>query len=474
MVESPFEMIKANPQRSELDQDKFLQEFLKFIRSRELLVSGDRLLVACSGGLDSTVLVHLLVRAQRMLNLKIELAHVDHGLRGLASKQEGVWVKNFGHRFELETHLLTINPGEKYSQQTLRSMRRGSLLELAAKRGLEKIVTAHQATDNAETFLMRSVSGTGVSGLGGVSPKDRIWVRPLLWATREDLEIYAREFRLGWVEDPSNARGDYFRNKLRLEVMPLLEQIRPGSVRNLARIASRVEEEEREWESWIVSQLESPYESLPRAWIEKWPDPLQRRIFKVWLSKLGLEYEPALVEALVQGEEIVHSAGSFLRRSDFIIFSKEKDFGEIWSPAIPVELGKNIVLGQSTAWSFLPLAKEKFRSLELSIGFLFKPPHAESIKNPMCMSWNKIPWPLAIRRRSPEDAGAEFDKILARTRIPRPFWKNWPLVVSQQDPLKVVGLVGLEILPEFRLTELGRCVSMDCFLKDYLKVNSSS
>jgi tRNA(Ile)-lysidine synthetase-like protein len=465
-------IIEQSP--SELGQDKFLQEFLKFIRSRELCAAGDSLLLACSGGLDSTVLLHLMSRAQRLLNLKIEVAHVDHGLRGLASRQEGVWVKSLAGRYELETHLVEIEKVENPSQDKLRSLRRGRLIELAAKRGLSKIVTAHHASDNAETFLMRAVSGTGVSGLAGVSPKDRIWIRPLLWATRDDLENYARTYSLGWVEDPSNARGDYFRNQIRLEIIPKLEELRPGSVRNLARISLRVEEEEREWEKWIEDQLEAPYETLPRAWVEKWPDPLQRRIFKVWIQKLGLDYEPQLVEALVNGEEVIHTRGSFLKRSDFFIFSRERDFGAAWTRGIPVELGKTLPLGVSTAWSFLKASTEKFRSLELAVSFNFRPPSEESLKNKLSLAWDKIPWPLMIRAREESDLGAEFDKILAQNKIPRPFWKNWPLIVSAQNPKQVIGFVGVEILPEFRLTNLGRCVSMECFLKDYLKVVSPS
>ncbi len=470
--------LSEKPLGGEKEQDSFLQEFLKFCRAHDLFDSGEGVLVAVSGGLDSSVLCHVLARAQRLLNIRIELAHVDHKTRGTASRQEGVWVRVLGERLGIKTHLLELGAeageNQKSSQNEMRSYRRGLLLETAARSGLTKICTAHHRNDNAETFLMRAIGGTGVAGLAAISPRDRVWVRPLLWAGRDQLENYSRKFRLGWVEDPSNSRSDYLRNGIRLEVLPNLERLRQGSIKNLATIAERIHEEEVEWEKWILNQLEAPFESLPRAWLEKWPEALQRRIFKVWLAKLGIEYDPALVEALVDGEEVVHSRGSFLRRSDMFIFSPEKDFGRQWLKPIPVELGKRMSLGISTAWSFLPGAPEKFIALQLSTFFLFRPPETSWLEQKHILAWDQIPWPLMIRHRGTSDAHNRLDKILAQNRIPRPFWKSWPLLVSAQDPARIIALLGLEVFEEFRLKKLGRCVSVECFFGDRLKANLPS
>lgn len=456
------------------EQDAFFQEFLRRARSDNLFESGARVLIAVSGGLDSTVLGHLLSRAQKLLGINVAFAHVNHGSRGQMSRQEGVWVRVLGEKLGVEVFTLELQDNIAKSQQEFRSLRRGLLIETAAKSGFNQIATAHHRDDNAETFLIRAIQGTGIYGLGAMAPKDRLWVRPLLWVGRTELENYARRYRLGWVEDPTNARGDYLRNKLRQEILPALDSIREGATRNLARLAERVQEEEKEWEEWISRQLETPYESLPRAWLEKWPEALQRRIFRVWLSKLGIEAEPALVEALIDGEEIIHERGSFLRRSDLYLFSAEKNFGQIWAQPLAVELSKRMSFGISTAWSFIPGAPEKFVPTEMAGFFLFRPPEGNWIGKPTIFSWDALPWPLKIRHRKKTDAHTALDKILARYRIPRPFWKSWPLVVSAQNDETIVALLGLEVLDAYRLKKLGRCVSMECFFGDRLKANLPS
>jgi len=456
-------------------QDQHLQEFLRFVRSEKLIEDEDRILVAVSGGLDSTVLAQLLARTRRLLKMHVEIVHVDHTQRGMMSAREGAWVKVLGERLAIPTHLISLNTEGSLSQAELRDLRRTALLKLAAEKNLSKIATAHHADDNAETFIMRAISGTGVSGLSGISPKESVWIRPLLWATRASLEDYARRYRLGWVEDPSNSRDVYLRNRIRNEVAPLLENIREGPISNLAVIAGRVSEEERDWDEWISAQFEEPVECLPRAWLEKWPTPLQRRIFKTWLKKLGLDPDPSLVEALLAGEELVHKEGSFLRRSDMYIFTPEKNFSSPWrNEPIPLELGKRIDLGRSTAWSFISDSPERFRAMDYSLFLVFRPPEAAAQKNGMKLSWNALPWPLVLRSRIQTDPSRELDRILAKHRIPRPFWKEWPLIVSRQDPKIIVAVLGIHVFDAFRLKNSGRCVCIESLFEERLKPNSVS
>ena len=467
-----------------VSQDRFFQEFLRFVRANDLIPPGSRVLVSVSGGLDSTVLAQIMARARRVLKIEVEFAHVDHRTRGVTSEREGAWVKVLGDRLSVKTHQLQLDVlGEEMSQMELRDLRRILLKDKAGELGADFIATAHHADDNAETFLMRAISGTGVQGLAGIAPKEGFWIRPLLWAHRRDLEDYARTFRFGWVEDPSNERGVYLRNQLRRSAIPLLEQLRTGATRNLARAAERILEEEREWDAWIEAQLDGPVDSLPRAWVERWPDPLQRRIFKVWLKRLGLDPEPKLIEALMGGEEMVHREGSFLRRSDLYVFLSERDFGSRFRAPIKVELGKKIELGASTAWSFMPQAPERFKRIPLGIYLMFRPPELKSNPGTILFAWDKLPWPLQIRARKTTDAGAPLDRILAKAKIPRPFWAEWPVLVGRgksnaatqdSEADRVVGLVGLGALPEYQLNGVGRCVSAECFFEERLKAVSPS
>lgn len=449
-----------------LTQEKFIQELLRYVRAKAFFSPGDRVLLACSGGLDSTVLVHALSRVARMLAVELIVVHVDHATRAEMSQQEGRWVGVLAQRLNLACYALTLRPGERRGQAQLRDQRREALIELARDLGASTIATAHQADDNAETFLMRAMSGAGTKGLAGISPRAGKWVRPLLWATRAELEDYARQQALGWVEDPSNLRGLYLRNRLRQEALPLLEEIRPAALRNLHKVAERIEEEEAEWEAWIEKQLEDPRECLALAWLEKWPRALQRRIVRVWLQRLSIEAEPQLVEALLRSEEIVHAKGTFLRRADNWVFNPAEEFALSWEDSRAVELGQKISLGSSLAWSFIPGAPAQLRNYQLSLYLVFRDPQRSSAGR-LQLAWNKLPAHLALRARHRADA-KDLDAPLEKLNIPKPYWKAWPLLVNRDLPHEVIALVGVKVLAPYALRDLERCVCLEAFFEENL------
>jgi tRNA(Ile)-lysidine synthetase-like protein len=463
---------------SELAQSKFLQEGIKYLRERALLAAGDRVLLAVSGGLDSTVLAHFFSRAARLLRIDVRIVHVDHGTRGMASEREGTWVRVLGERLQLPVEAVRLNEGAGASQADYRDARRKVIGEIAREKGYTRIATAHHADDNAETLVMRMISGTGSTGLGGMAPMSQeagesgfAWIKPLLWASRADLEAYAREHGLAWVEDPSNARGQYLRNRVRNEILPALESLRAGAGRNLARLAARVEAEESETEAWLDAQLQRDglgQDATVVRWgfLTKWPRALQRRLFRAWLKRLELDPQPHLVEALMDGEDVIHPQGIFLRRADLLQYSSERDFGEGWSgEAQPIEIGKRFLCGRSMAWSFLPSAPEKFRPFDMSVYLVFRQPGMEKSKA-LKLAWDKLPWPLVVRRK--KNAEPRVERVLEAFGVPKPYWKGWPVLVSAENPDEVVALLGLHVEPAYRMEKAGRFISMECFFEDRL------
>jgi len=449
-------------------QHRLIQETISFVRRRALAANGDKILVAVSGGLDSSVLVHTLARVARVLGVQIEVAHVDHGTRGEASQREALWVKVLAERLHLRLHALRVVPPARTNQDDLRNLRRATLLELAKDLGCQRIATAHHADDNAETFLMRAMSGTGSHGLAGMRPEDGVWIKPLLWATRAELEDYARAHRLAWVEDPSNERGVYLRNHVRNVLIPQLEETRSGSLRNLARAAERMEEEESAWDAWLETHLEGPKETLSVAWLERWPAPLQRRVLRFWLRRLGLVSQPALVEALMRGDELVHPAGSFLRRSDMIIFSSETEFGQLWQEPFALEISKRASLGASLAWSFLPASSARQTPVSLSVMTAFTRPGQRVGTGTLLLSWEKTPWPLVVRAMSSAEQ-SRFQGLLKAFGVPKPYWRQWPVLVSRDSPSQVVSIFGLKVLEAFEAKGEERSVSIAHFFEECLK-----
>lgn len=455
-----------------LSQNKFVQESIAFIRRRQIYKSGDRVLVAVSGGLDSSALLHILSRISRVLSLHVEAVHLNHATRGESSARESLWVQVLAERLHVKLHSLNLEStvdSSSRNQEELRNLRRQALEKLAKSLGFDAIATAHHANDNAETFLMRSISGTGALGLAGMRPKDGIWTKPLLWAQRKELETYMSEHRVAWVEDPSNERTHYFRNYIRHVLFPELEKARVGALRNLSKAAERIEEEESAWETWLDSQMEGPKQTLSVAWLERWPTPLQRRVLRFWLlKKLGIAAAPQLVEALMRGEELIHPSGSFLRSSDMIVFSPETEFGTFWEEPVPLEFSKRILIGDSLAWSFLPGAPLRNRPLKLAMLAGFSRPQQKFSAGTLRFSWDRTPWPLVLRKMTPVELKMSQETFKA-FGIPRPYWKQWPVWATQETNSILVSFLGLKILEPYSAQGDERSVSITHFFEESLK-----
>lgn len=461
----------------EKKQDRFFQELIQFSRQYKLYNAGEKVLVAASGGLDSSVLLHALYRITRLFGISLEVVHVDHKTRGSASAREGTWVRVLSERLHVPFHALSIEePLDKANQASFRKARRELLERKARELGCHRIAMAHHATDNVETLLMRMMSGSGVYGLGSIRPITENYIRPLLWATRDDLVNYARIHNLSWIEDPTNQEDNYLRNRIRHDLIPLCDELRQGSLSNLSRLAQRVGDEEEEIEAWVASQFEEPRHVLPIATIEKFPKALQRRFFRVWLDRQGISGDTQLLEALLRGEERVHPAGSFLKRSDSWIYYNEKDFGDGWRDGLEVQISRRVTLGPSIAWSLLPSSSnDGLRSQSLSLLANFRSPldALKVSKRVFCLdlAWERTPWPLGIGTlgKLGKDSAAQVTAAFNRHRIPDGYRRAWPILVGLEKPEIALGVVGLEVMPDYQAKTLERRVSLEHLLEEYLK-----
>lgn len=183
----------------------------------------------------------------------IRIAHCEHRLRGEGAARDAEFVRAFAEREGLPFHHLHVLKTEFASGESveaeLREERYALLRGLARETGAVAIALGHQATDAAETFLMMAMRGSGPHGLGSMKAEARIpaadvhIVRPLLHLTREEVRASLRQRGIAWIEDPTNASDRFRRNRVRSEVIPLLEAMQPGVVRTLARSARLCAEE---------------------------------------------------------------------------------------------------------------------------------------------------------------------------------------------------------------------------------------
>lgn len=211
-----------------------IEQFKKHIHHNFPELLNGPFLLACSGGLDSVSLVHLCHNA----NLDFSLAHCNFRLRGKASDADESLVKSLGKekgKKVFVTHFDTlgyVNKNKVSVQMAARELRYSWFSKLRKEHGFSYIITAHHADDNLETFLINLSRGSGIEGLTGIPEKTDILRRPLLAFTRTELETYASITKMVWREDTSNADAKYLRNKIRLELVPILKQLHPSFLNN--------------------------------------------------------------------------------------------------------------------------------------------------------------------------------------------------------------------------------------------------
>ncbi len=208
---------------------------------------GGRVLVSLSGGLDSTVLLHLLRFTPRLPSLAMHAAHLDHRMRP-GSADDAHWVKGLARAWEVPLVARAVARPPANETEARRARYR-FLEEARAETGCQWVMTAHHADDQAETVAYRMLRGTGLAGLAGIPrTRDPGLYRPLLPFWKRELAAYASAFRLRHRTDPTNRSPDIPRNVVRRELLPLAEKrVAPGARRALHRLARLAEEENRLW-----------------------------------------------------------------------------------------------------------------------------------------------------------------------------------------------------------------------------------
>lgn len=219
------------------------------IERHAMFSPGERVAVGCSGGADSSCLLHVLAEGLREWSLSLVAVYVDHGLRD-DTRAEREWVRRLAGRCGAEYVEMKVDVPARVAatgesvQEAARELRYEALRRAAAAQGARRIAVGHTLTDQAETVLMQALRGAGLRGLSGIAPVLGDIVRPLLWVSRAETESYCREHGLEYVDDPSNASDTYLRNRIRRRLFPLLAGINPAAERHLAQLAEIAREED--------------------------------------------------------------------------------------------------------------------------------------------------------------------------------------------------------------------------------------
>lgn len=205
--------------------------FLNFIKLNNLIEENDRIVVGLSGGPDSVCLLSLLNEIKDEMNLTIVAAHINHMFRGKEADGDEAYARNLCKKNNIAFFSKKINVAEYAKKNKLSSESAGRQVRydyfdyIIKEHNMNKIATAHNANDQAETVLMRLMRGTGLEGLGGILAKrDEKYIRPILFMNREEVEEYCNVYKLKPHIDKTNLQRIYSRNKIRLDIIPYMKE----------------------------------------------------------------------------------------------------------------------------------------------------------------------------------------------------------------------------------------------------------
>ncbi|MBP5749882.1 MAG: tRNA lysidine(34) synthetase TilS [Firmicutes bacterium] len=291
----------------------------KTVKEHNMIAAGDTVVLGLSGGPDSLCLLHILADLRRSLDFRLTALHVNHMMRGEQANEDASWLSE--HCRELKVPLSVeicnvyrmaeeqgISPeeaGRKARHSALR--RQKAMFETPCGRqgsGRVRIALAHNRDDQAETVLMRMLRGTGIHGIAGMEyVREDGLIRPLLDTPRSEIEAYCEKLGLQPRWDSTNADTYYTRNKLRLEVLPLLEkEFNPNLKETLARLANSAREDDSLLERLAQQAAEGYKGSFPVRELAAMDGALAKRVVRILFVREGLteDIASAHLESLLE------------------------------------------------------------------------------------------------------------------------------------------------------------------------------
>jgi len=233
-----------------------LTSFKRFVEKNNLFDTSQKIILAVSGGVDSMVLAYLFHKA----GFSFDMAHCNFSLRGKEADMDEALVRTTAEQYKVSFYCKKFNT-KKFAkenkmsiQMAARELRYNWFNELHQNNLCDYIALAHHQNDIAETFLINLMRGTGISGLHGIRAKTSIFIRPLLFVDKKQIEAFAKINGIAFRNDKSNADDKYIRNKLRNKIIPLLETINPSAVSSLCDTAAHLSEVERLYRHHIEKQ----------------------------------------------------------------------------------------------------------------------------------------------------------------------------------------------------------------------------
>ncbi|MBE0649521.1 MAG: tRNA lysidine(34) synthetase TilS [Bacteroidales bacterium] len=223
-----------------------IEAFLKYIKANKLCEPGERILLAVSGGVDSVVMLHLFSKT----DYPLAIAHCNFQLRGDESDEDETFVRDLAKKYQIPVYVKKCETRE-YAQEkgisiemAARDLRYDWFEEICKTQNFKKVAIAHNRNDDEETFFIKLLRGSGLSGLRGIPLQRDKYFRPVMFASRKEILAYAKKNKLTFREDSTNATDDYLRNRVRHHFLPYYDKKFPGGTIALHHSMEKLKEEE--------------------------------------------------------------------------------------------------------------------------------------------------------------------------------------------------------------------------------------
>lgn len=452
------------------------------IEKYEMISPGDTILAGVSGGPDSLALLHLLKKLQDPLQFRLYAGHLDHMFRGEEAEADARLVESLSRQWQIPFVTERVNVPqhiEKHGlspQQGAREVRYRFYREAAERLGANRVALGHHADDQAETVLLSLIRGTGLKGLGGIPPaREGVYIRPLLKARRKQIEEYCREFGIAYRVDSSNLKTVYLRNRVRQELIPLLEEkYNPAAVESLNRLAEIVRDEDEYLDTAARNALEDAVESREEGkvtlFVEKfncYPAAIKRRMMvAAYRGLAGYRRSPAFehIEGALEmasgkrprGRIELPGGVLLVKRCRFLEMIRSRE-----SPQVPFYQYSLQVPGLTR----IPEVNRAILAETLEAFRAGDPRRFSS--NQAVLDLESLGGPLCVRRRregdvfSPLGAGGKvkLKKFLIDLKVPREQRDAIPIVTCGND---IVWVAGFRPGEPWRVTQKTRlCLRLE-------------
>ena len=410
-------------------------KFLHYINEHKLFDNKSKILLAISGGIDSVCLANIFIR----LEYDIELAHCNFKLREVESDQDETFVSYLANKYKIPFHSISFETNNyalsnKLSiQMAARDLRYKWLEKVRQEISADYIAIAHNQNDNIETFFINIINGTGLKGLRAIQNKNNFIVRPLMFASRDQIEEYVKSESLNFREDSSNISKKYLRNKVRHDLIPLLKELNP-SIENIItdeiEIIKNTYSIFKEQVDRVVEEISCQTDygiKISKKELLKLK-PINTYLYET-LNTFGFSDLKSIKNSILKntGKQFFSKSHRLLIDREFIFIEKIED-----------GFFKDILIDESTLILNSPL----------NISFrISSEDHIDKIKDTACFDYERLVFPLVIRKWKSGDkfipSGMKGFKKLSDffidNKINRLLKEKTLLLCSNDDIIWVIG-----------------------------------